>query len=49
MDHDESDQEEAPPSKVRKFHGAATYKSKYNSAWKKEFPFIDSVRGDMYR
>lgn len=43
--------EEPPPCKMsmRKFHGAATYKSKYNPAWKKEFPFIDSVSGDLYR
>ena len=40
---------EGPPSKFRKLQGAATYRHKYNSDWKKEFPFIDSVKGDLFR
>ena len=40
---------EGPPSKFRKLQGAATYRHKYNSDWNKEFPFIDSVRGDLFR
>ena len=37
------------PIKSRKLSGAATYKSKFNSAWIKEYPFITSVPGDPYR
>ena len=44
-----ADEEELPPFKVRKLQGAATYSCKYNSSWKKEFPFIGQVSGDPYR
>ena len=37
------------PKKLRKLAGAATYKSRFNSAWIKEYPFITSVSGDPYR
>lgn len=37
------------PKKTRKIAGAATYKTKVNPVWKKEFPFITSVTGDLYR
>lgn len=47
----EGEVEACPPKskKFRKLAGAATYKTKYNPAWKKEFPFITSVSGDPYR
>ena len=37
------------PKKSRKLSGAATYKTNFNSAWIKEYPFITSVPGDPYR
>ena len=37
------------PKKCRKLSGAATYKSRFNSAWIKEYPFITSVPGDPWR
>ena len=37
------------PKKSRKLSGAATYKTKFNSAWIKEYPFVTSVPGDPYR
>ena len=36
-------------AKPSKFKGAAKYKTKFNPDWKKEFPFITSVAGDLYR
>ena len=36
-------------AKMSKFTGAAKYKTKFNSDWTKEFPFITSVSGDRYR
>lgn len=46
-----SDEEPGPssPKYRKKIQGAATYKSKFNPAWIKEFPFIGPVRGDIYR
>ena len=38
----ESDIEEPGPSKRAKC-GAATYKTKFNSAWKETYPFISEV------
>ena len=35
--------------KIRKLQGAAMYKCKYISQWKREFPFIEAVKGDPYR
>ena len=29
--------------------GAATYKTKFNRAWTKEFPFITSVPNELHR
>ena len=37
------------PKKPRKLAGAATYKTKFKDVWKKELPFITSVRGDPSR
>ncbi len=37
------------PKKTRKSAGAANYRTKFNHAWTKEFPFITSVQKDMYR
>ena len=33
----------------RKWSGAATYKTKFNRTWIKEFSFVASVRDDPYR
>ena len=38
-----------PRLKTKRFAGAAKYKTKFNCAWKKEFPFIMSVPGDPFR
>lgn len=35
--------------KKRSSSGAATYKTKFNKAWSKEFNFISAVRSDPYR
>ena len=46
------DEEELGPSALKyrkKLQGAATYKSKFNPEWMKEFPFICPVKGDLYR
>ena len=46
----ESERELSPPkSKTRKFSGAASYATKFNPDWKKEFPYITSVPEDPYR
>ena len=37
------------PKRSRKYSGAATYQTKFNPGWKKEFPFITSVSNDPYR
>ena len=29
--------------------GAASYRTKFNTEWKKEFPFATSVSNDLYR
>ena len=42
--------DEAPESKrSRKWSGAATYRTKFNQSWVKEFPFISAVHKDPYR
>ena len=47
---DREDFTQAPESKKsRKHSGAATYRTKFNPEWKKEFPFITSVSNDTYR
>jgi hypothetical protein len=33
---------------TRKESGAAKYKSKFNKAWKKQYPFINEVRNDQH-
>ena len=33
---------------TRKESGAAKYKSKFNKAWKKQYPFITEVRNDQH-
>ena len=47
----ESEHDLSPPKtkKAKKFTGAATYKTKFNLDWRKEFPFITSVQNDPYR
>ncbi len=46
----DSDRDGEPESKrSRKWSGAATYKTKFNRAWTKEFPFITSIHKDPYR
>ena len=51
----ETDREEltGPPepkrSRKAKHTGAAKYRTKFNSDWKKEFPFVTSVPQDPYR
>ena len=47
----EQSEEETGPSapKRKKLQGAATYKSKFNPDWTKEFSFIGPVKGDSYR
>ena len=47
----ESEHDLSPPKtkRTKKFTGAATYKTKFNLDWKKEFPFITSVQNDLYR
>ena len=46
-----SESEGEPESKrsKTKWSGAATYRTKFNRAWTKEFPFITSVLKDPYR
>ena len=49
----ESDEETSaagpPLTKTRKLEGAASYRTKFNFDWKKEFDFINNVPGDPYR
>ena len=55
LDHSDSDTESdsesdsRPPWSKRAQAGAATYRTKFNSDWKKEFPFITLVNKDPYR
>ena len=48
-----TDREEllGPPElkRSRRHSGAATYRTKFNPDWKKEFPFVTSVSKDPYR
>lgn len=37
------------PKKKRKYSGAATYQTKFNPDWRKEFSFISAVSSDPYR
>jgi len=37
------------PKRSRKHSGAATYRTKFNPDWKKEFSFVTSVSKDPYR
>ena len=46
---DSGGEKDASPAKIRKLQGAAMYKCKYMSQWKREFPFIEAVKGDPYR
>ena len=48
---EESECEMSPPrsKKVKKLTGAATYRTKFNPEWKREFSFVTSVHGDPYR
>ena len=48
-DSSDSDSDCSPPAKTRKLDGAATYPSRFNSEWKKEFLFVTNVIGDPYR
>ena len=36
------------PKSTRKHSGAAKYRSKFNTAWKNQYPFIDEVRADKH-
>ena len=53
---EESDSEvNVPPVKMKKttvgmkkWTGAATYKTKYNKEWQKKWPFVTSVKGDPH-
>lgn len=47
-DGDKSDDESVPPPK-KKYTGAARYQTKFNNEWKREFSFVTSVPGDLYR
>lgn len=46
-DLDSDSASECPPSKRRSLAGAATYKSRFNTAWTKEFDFILAVKGEV--
>ena len=49
-EHDDSASEtECPPPMKQSQAGAATYKTRFNAAWTKEFDFISSVRGDPHK
>ena len=39
----------APEPKRLRSGGAASYRTKFNPVWKKEFPFATSVPNDPYR
>ena len=45
----QSGDSDGPPTKKRAMSGAAKYKTKFNSTWIKEFPFINAVRSDPSR
>ena len=47
-DSDDGDGAATPPVKKARL-GAATYKTKFNSQWIKELPFISNVMNDPYR
>ncbi len=40
----------SPPKrpKTSKMKGAAVYRTKFNKAWTKTYPFVHEVQGDMY-
>ena len=44
----DSDDAATPPVKKARL-GAATYKTKFNSQWIKELPFISNVMNDPYK
>ncbi len=45
-----SDSDTGPPTKVMKsLRGAATYKTKFNVAWTKDFPFISPAKGEPHK
>ena len=44
-----SESEEPVSKRSRKLSGAATYRTKFNRAWTKDYPFISSVQNDPYR
>lgn len=46
---DETENLSPPEEKSKKLSGAAKYRTKYRTLWKKEFPFIAAVPGDSYR
>ncbi len=45
---DFSDEEPGPSAPKRK-KSQPSYRSKFNSGWVKDFPFIGPVKGDVYR
>lgn len=46
-----SEEELSPPKSkhMKKLKGAATYRTKFNPDWKREFTFVSNVHGDPYR
>lgn len=48
-DHDAETSGPPKPKRSRKYSGAATYLTKFNPSWKKEFPFNTCVTKDPYR
>ena len=52
MDSDNSENESDSPGHLKRAKiGAAIriYKTKFNHAWKKIYPFIQEVKGDSYK
>ena len=39
----------APSCKKKAISGAATYKTRFNVAWKEELPFVRSVKGCPFK
>ena len=46
-DHEDNSDLDIPSAK-RKFSGSATYSSKYDALWKKQYPCIEAVKNDVH-
>lgn len=46
-EHSEGEDSPSAPKYRKKLQGSATYKSKFNPAWTKEFAFIGPVANDV--